>query len=112
MGLEVTDVQKRSREMLLDARNMDRLVQSENFVDAWNKASGQQKVRIEEYVWGLWPNELKELIGEICLGEHRSLTVSRLRKLASGYKIKNYSRLSKEELIKELEKHENAHAVG
>ena len=84
---------------MLQLRNKDRIVQSELFVEAWNQATKEQKADFIRYFnQSIKDFDLRKWILK-ALADLEEYPVKILRKIASYSRIKNYSRLSKAQLL-------------
>lgn len=99
-------LQEHSRRLVLEYRNQDRIIQSESFEEAWNSASREKRTEISCYLQHPNVDKVKKWIKDVSKHGYQSLTVKELRVLASYFRVSKYSRLHKEQLIKEIEDHE------
>lgn len=104
--MKLLKLQNESRRLVLEYRNQDRIFQSEPFEEAWSKATSKQREEVTYRLLHPDINFIKQWIKEIMELGFNSLTVKELRRLASYYHIPRYSRLLKDQLIKELEKND------
>ncbi len=104
MGGQIARLQSTHHRLLLDCRSQDRIVQSESFVEAWKIATKVQKVIALTYLNKILPIALKFWVSDVLsIGSLNQLNMLILRQLASSHQIKNYSRMSKLEIIKHIE---------
>lgn len=100
------NIQVRHHRTFLNLRNQERLIQDSFFVDAWNLANGEQQEEVCQYINQIQAKKVKNWISRILIKTLERCPVRILRQLASRHGVKNYSRLSKEELLQELSKKE------
>lgn len=105
--MKLLKLQSESRRLVLEYRNQDRIFQSEAFEEAWSKATSKQRDEITYRLLHPDIDFLKKWIKEIMELGYYKLTVKELRRLASYRSIPKYSRLLKDQLIKELEEHDS-----
>lgn len=98
MRITSTDIQIFHHIKLLRLRNQERIVQSQQFADLWNNADKVERKRILFLLRKVEPDKLKEL-----LTKHNDLSTIEIRKVASYYRIKNYSRKTKAQLLIEID---------
>lgn len=98
MGREIKDVQHQHHLALLKLRCQDRIVESDDFIIAWERADDKQKRACHRLLRKLEVNELKEWVSKL-VDEY---SVATLRRLASNCNIKNYCNMTKEQLSKTL----------
>lgn len=97
-----TEIQTRHCRLVLDFRSQDRFIQSESFAEAWACSSDADR----KFILRIFDNpnsaELKRwILRMICEGLEKH-SFAELRKMASQYKIKKYSRMSREQLLEIL----------
>jgi len=104
MGRKITgiDIAVIHHRKLIQARRQERIVQSFEFLEAWDLFSNEERKRIIFLLKKIKPDEVKILVDNKIHGELGKLSTNSLRRLASNYYIKNYSRKSKEQLINEI----------
>ena len=98
MGGQVADIVAWHHRYALRIRTQDVLLQSVLFEVIWEKATNKEKEEVLTYIQEVNISELKRWI------KKKELSVRKLRVLASNNHIKNYSRLSKIQLIEALKK--------
>ncbi len=104
MGGQVAEIRALHHRLLLDCRSQDRVVQSESFALAWELASKTQKIIALSYLTTISPVPLKFWVSDVLsLGALDQLNMLILRQIASHNRVKNYSRMSKQELINSIE---------
>ncbi len=104
MGGQVAKIRANHHRLLLDCRSQDRIVQSESFALAWELASKTQKIIALSYLTTISPTSLKFWVSDVLsLGALDQLNMLILRQIASYNRVKNYSRMSKQELINSIE---------
>jgi len=104
--MKLLKLQSESRKLVLECRNQDRIFQSEVFEEAWNKSTSKQKDEVVGWLRSPNVNFIKQWVKEINESGFYKLTMKELRRLASYCRIPKYSRLLKDQLIKELEDHD------
>ena len=104
MGGQIVKLLAQHHRFLLDCRSQDRVVQSEAFINSWGLADVLQKKVALSYIRECAPVKLKYWVTDV-LGRGRlgQLNMVALRQLASLHRVKNYSRMLKQELIKNIE---------
>jgi len=90
----------------LDARCQERLVQSDDFVKAWNISTIEERKKILFLLKNIKPSKLRELIDTKIYGKLEYKSMLELRRQASYYRIKNYSRKTRQQLLTEIEREE------
>jgi len=98
MGQRLEDIRKSVHEHYLSWRNRDRIVQSELFQLAWEK----DKDKLVTSLYVIDSSKLRRLIREIVFNNLEDCSLRILIELAKQKGVKNYSRLSKTQLIAEL----------
>ena len=84
---------------LLDLRRLERILNSKNFMDSWAVINNTQKTDIIKLIRRIKPDKIMDILVNYDL---ETSPVSNLRRIASCLHIKNYSRLSKLQLVKEI----------
>jgi len=92
------DIQHQHHLALLKMRCQDRIVASDDFIEAWNNANDKQKRECYKLLRKLKVKELKIWVAK--LTNTQSIMV--LRRIASNHCVRNYSNLSKDELLQTL----------
>lgn len=100
--LEAIDIQTRHHNLLLRYRNQDRIIQSEAFAEAWSQAKQDQRNFIGGRLTNATANDVKKWILSILQGGLDQHTTKILRQIASYHHIKNYSRMTKLQLLDAL----------
>jgi hypothetical protein len=90
------------REELLRLRSIDRILHTENYSEAWLKASHQERTEAHRLVLLRDSKGLAKWIKGILYWDLLERPVRELRKLAQQLGIKNYHILTKSELLSEL----------
>lgn len=104
MGGQVGRIQVQHHQMLLDLRSQDRLVQSESFAEAWERASEIQRRIALTYIKKISPISLRFWVSdELAVGSLDQLNMVTLRQIASTHRVQNYSRMTKSEIIQAIE---------
>jgi len=98
------EFQLKHRRHVLDYRRQENIVQSETFAEAWKMASPVQLERIQYLLKHPDPIYLRELILTILFDFLPSLSLRKLRQLASFAGIAYYSKQSKSQLSEELQR--------
>lgn len=93
------DVQIACHHKLLNYRKQDRLVQSIDFADAWDEANDEQRKVVLKLLKRGRHKAVRNWITTVFDGELWHHTIHELRAMARKYRIKNYSRLTKHNLI-------------
>lgn len=93
------DIQIKHHRTLLDCRGIDRIIQSDLFVEAWGKAKIVQRVECLAYIKNIMPVDLKIWVTQLVVDDLGRLSMKFLRQLASFHRVKNYSRISKSQLV-------------
>lgn len=102
--IKATEVQSRHHCLTLDFRNQDRLMQSDTFLEAWNRADENERKKISLHFNKPRPIQLKHWILKILVGGLEQFPIKILRQLASFHQIKNYSRMTRTRLLHALNK--------
>ena len=95
-------IQVALRRRTLDLRAIDRLIQGPEFPSMWENGTSSQKVALLNAIKHIDHDKVRELLGAMQKLDIRDLTKRELIYLARKYSIKNYSRKSKTELVREL----------
>jgi hypothetical protein len=106
------EVQHRIRRRQLDLRAMRRFSETNRFSDALESATDAQLQKLETILKSDSARDLKEWAREARNKPLCDCTMRELFDKAREKMIPKYSRLSKEQLIRALEKHGNATSVG
>ena len=101
------DVQLASHHKLLKYRKQDRLVQEYAFIEAWDLANDNQKKAVLKLIKRGRYKAVSDWITNRLKGDLWQLNIHGVRALARKQAIKNYSRKSKETLIKLLIEEQN-----
>ena len=96
------DVQLASHQKLLKYRKADRLIQEYTFIEAWDLANDNQKKAVLKLIKRGRYKAIRDWIVNRLKGDLWQLNIYEVRALARKHAIKNYSRTSKETLIKIL----------
>lgn len=96
---KATEVQSRHHCLMLDFRGQDRIIQSDSFVEAWNRANEEERRVISDVCNDPRSMKLKAWILKILVGGLEQFPINILRQLASFHCIKNYSRMTKTNLL-------------
>ena len=97
MGRQVMDIIISHHNYTLRIRAQDALLQSPIFPVLWEEAARKEREKVLGFIRSVSVYDLK------CWMRKQEPTVRELRVLASSERIKNYSRLSKVQLIEALE---------
>lgn len=96
------EIQNKHHRLVLDYRSQNRIIQSETFMEAWNHASEDER----KFMLNCFnvPNacKLKSWILKIMVGGLEQYPIRVLRQIASYQRIKNYSRMTKANLLDAL----------
>ena len=98
----VAEIQSEQHSLFLAYRCQNRLIQSETFAEAWYCASDSERKFILAAIGDPDPEELRRWIIRMLQDGLEKYPFSILRQLASHHKIKNYSRMSREQLLSAL----------
>jgi len=98
------EVQSKHHCRTLDFRGQDRLMQSDIFLEAWDRANEDERKDMSKLFNDPKPMQLKYWILKILVGGLGQYPIKILRQLASFHQIKNYSRMTKNSLLQALNK--------
>ncbi|MFA5758464.1 MAG: Rho termination factor N-terminal domain-containing protein [Clostridia bacterium] len=112
MEISVIDLQVVHHMKILDARKQSRLLETDLFVEAWTKASPKERLKIIKLLHKVKPKSLKTWIIKSLFDIVDLSTLTRLRQLASQYKIKNYSRKTRWQLVNEIKERQTNDSIG
>lgn len=98
------EIQFKHHRFTLDFRSQDRLIQSEVFAEAWNRADEDKRKYVLNLLSKPDPYKLKRWILSIMVGGLDQYPIKILRQIASYNQIKNYSRMTKTQLLSILNK--------
>jgi len=110
MRLKMTkleELRKATHENTLRSRSIEAIVHSRRFERLWNESSDTKKMQAEHAIWQANKNKLIDWMKEHTALELGEQPLSFLRTRAKVLRVKNYSRLSKPELIREITNKEN-----
>lgn len=96
------EIQSRHHCRTLDFRGQDRLIQSDIFLEAWDRASVEARKDLSRLFNDPGPMQLRAWILKILVGGLEQYPIKILRQLASFHQIKNYSRMTKNSLLHAL----------
>lgn len=102
--LEAIDIQIRHHRLLLNYRAQDRIVQSNDFSEAWARADEQQRTNILRVLSNPRSYEAKRWVATMIKEGLDQYPIKILRQIASYHKIMNYSRMSRACLLESLNK--------
>lgn len=88
--------------MTLNLRAIHRLVQSSDFQEIWSKAWMDNRVIAEDLIARGDALGFRAWIKEQRIADYRDMSYRQLLELCKRYRIKNYSRLMKEDMIRAL----------
>lgn len=88
---------------VLDARAMDRILRSREFQEAYDRAIDSEIKELQFIIEDISPERLRSWMFDILYGSLECLSHRRLREMAKRLNIFRWSRLSKPELIEEIE---------
>lgn len=97
-----TQIQMKVRRMTLDLRAINRLVQSEDFLKAWDAASDEERKCGNGIIESLDITGLRQWFHDIRVQDLRDMTHRELLVECQKKQIRNYSRMQKDEMIKAL----------
>lgn len=95
MVRKVEDIQIAHHLALLKMRCQDRIIQSDDFIIAWERADNKQRKACYRLLRKLEIDKLKEWVSD-------EYSVTTLRRLASNHSVKNYCNLTKFQLLEVL----------
>lgn len=106
MGRQITQLQVQldHHKKVLEFRRFDRLVQSEEFGDAWTVADKGEKINAEIIIRIKAYLLLQQWIRQMLYVNFEKHTVRQLRELASRHHIQYYSRMLHGDLVEALNK--------
>jgi len=96
---KAAEIQSRHHCLTLDFRGQDRLIRSDSFVEAWNRANEKERRKLLNICNTPNSMKLKAWILKIMVGGLEQFPINILRQLASFHCIKNYSRMTKTNLL-------------
>ena len=102
--LEAIDIQIRHHRLLLNYRAQDRIVKSDEFLESWTRADENQREYILRILSNPNPYELKRWVMRMIRIGLDQYPIKILRQIASYYNIKNYSRMSRAQILESLNK--------
>lgn len=102
--LEAIDIQIRHHRLLLNYRSQDRIVQSDDFLEAWSRADEIQRKYVLRILSNPKPYEAKRWVAKMIKEGLDQYPIKILRQIASYHKIMNYSRMSRTQLLEALDK--------
>lgn len=97
--LKAEEIQSKHHRLVLDYRGQDRIIQSDLFIEAWNRTDEDGRKFILKTFPNPNPYELKKWILKTLIGGLDQYPTSILRQIASYNQIKNYSRMTKIQLL-------------
>lgn len=89
---------------MLDLRAIDRMIQSPDFVTLWEDAAQKERGELIGYIRDVNIEAVREWFEEEQVVTLEDLSKRELVKLASYHHVKNYSRMSKDQLRRALRK--------
>lgn len=104
----ISTVRKNVHNRLLRLRQLDRLVESDDFAKAYEAADSGQCADIIVFLRDAKVLDLKYLVRKILRNDLPSKSYGELRDLAIIEQVPNYSRMNKQELLKALQEHLHA----
>lgn len=102
--LKAIEIQSKHHRLVLDYRAQDRMIQSDLFREAWNSVDEDERRFILNIFSNPNPYKLKRWVLKMTVKGLEQYPISTLRQIASYYKIINYSRMSRAQLINILTK--------
>ena len=93
------DIQIKHHKILLQLRRQDALIQSYAFTEAYELANEKQKKTLYKLLRRVQVLLVRHWIRDLLYDDYQEYTLRELRFIASKNHIKNYSRISKAELI-------------
>jgi hypothetical protein len=95
------DIQITLRRLTLDLRAINRFIQGTDFSDTWNRSKINERDILIDFIKNV---DIEGVRQQLLVMRQNELTKCDLVYLARRYGIKNYSRKTKFQLIKELRK--------
>lgn len=99
--MEMTRIKETIHQRLLLLRRLESIVCSEKFELFWKRAKDEERLTAQQLITLGETIQLEKLIEE--KKDYYEMGFGELRELAKAAKIRNWSRASKAELIRELE---------
>jgi hypothetical protein len=106
--LKASQMQLAVRRRTLDQRAIDRLIQTQNFREAWEQASQVQRSLLVQLISNSSIEEVREWFKSVYTKKIVDLSYRELRVLGQRARIPYYSRMQKEDLIAALLKKKEA----
>ena len=104
--IKALDVQFLHHLVFLDARRQERLVHSRLFAEAWDSADTDERKQILFWLRKIKIEKLNSWLVSRLHKDLENMPIIELRRLASYYRIKNYSRKSRYQLSIEIKEHD------
>lgn len=104
----LSEIQRGLRNKFLASRNLCRLVESEDFKEAFLKAPESERVKAQNFIDKLDRESLARWVKLQLIDVDQERTVKQLRERASELGIAYYNLLSKTELMAAIEQRESA----
>ena len=89
---------------ILNARSVLQIIGSDKFKELWSSTSDSEKKRVEHIILGNNKDELSIWVRHHPAMELGELPIMRLRERAKRLRIKNYCRMMKYELVREIDR--------
>lgn len=101
--MDIREIRSKISNVARDARNLDRLVQSEAFVRAWGAASEAQRLELQGYVLGIDKHQVDRWVKKVLSATNiEDKSVRELRELGRAAGINYVNQKSKDQIISEL----------
>lgn len=100
--MTLSEVRKEVHTKYLKMRNLNRIILSDVFAEAYEKATERQQSSVHYFIYTEDAKKIRAWIHSI-LGKDLDLkSVRDLRKIASQLRIKDYGNLAKDEIIQQI----------
>ena len=102
---DLKDLRKISHGQLLETRQVDFIIQSDEFEVAWANSSPDERIKLRGYITERNKIALKNYVTTkiYSLSPFHQMRVRELRKICRNLNIRNFATLTKNQLIKEIE---------
>lgn len=102
MGREIDDLREKYHRKMLDARAIDRILNTHEFDEAAAYASDIEISKLKRLLPRLDAEALRQWMFDVLYEQLEILSYNRLREMGKNMNIFRWSRLSKDELIMEI----------
>jgi hypothetical protein len=100
----LNEIQYEIKSKLLILQRINRLINSEQFINAYNKANDEQLTKLSKYLEDLNKDAITYWIKIVLKEEYEEYSVMDLRNLAKNLGIRHYQSLTKDSLLFEIYK--------